>query len=282
LSTSRGNPAWRLIGVGLFEQRQRKQGGAVTRAAPVSIDQSAESEGLQDWLSADLVVLYAERHEEDARVSQREPGTSAMERRRRARNTRLRTRRLELLKELEQAAVQPPLLSDRLVGWLDPRIANILSEAGAATLGDMQAWIASGRRWWTGVPAIEPLKAKALANRIERLVGTTPHVVVWRPAQDPGMLDGRGGTNRQLVVPAAIDAANDRAAIASWVAARSGSPLTTKQYTRQAERFLLWCLIERSRALSDASTEDCRAYMDFLANISAGVDLAQKGQAAYA
>ena len=53
----------------------------------------------------------------------------------------------------------------------------------------------------------------------------------------------------------------------AWVGARAGSPLTARQYEREAERFLLWCVMERGRALADATAEDCRAYMDFLGNV---------------
>ena len=74
-------------------------------------------------------------------------------------------------------------------------------------------------------------------------------------------LSGRSGANRAVGVPAAIDAEDDRAVVRAWIAARSGSPATAKQYEREAERFPLWCVLERSKALADASVEDCRAYM---------------------
>ena len=79
---------------------------------------------------------------------------------------------------------------------------------------------------------------------------------VDKPGTEP-VFEGGGG----------IDANDDRSAIRAWIAARAGSPNTAKQYEREAERFLLWCVIERQRALSDVTAEDCRAYMDFLAAI---------------
>jgi hypothetical protein len=80
-------------------------------------------------------------------------------------------------------------------------------------------------------------------------------------------LSGRFGANRVRDAALSIDAVDDRQAIRAWVAARAGSPHTAKQYEREAERFLLWCVLERGVALSDASAEDCRAYMDFLGDV---------------
>jgi site-specific recombinase XerD len=53
----------------------------------------------------------------------------------------------------------------------------------------------------------------------------------------------------------------------AWIAARAGSPLTAKAYEREAERFILWIVLERNKALSEAGAEDCRAYMDFLKEV---------------
>lgn len=79
------------------------------------------------------------------------------------------------------------------------------------------------------------------------------------------------GRNRvpagQLDAAMGIEAAHDRDAVRAWIAARVGSKHTAKQYEREAERFMLWCLVERHKALSDANAQDCGAYMDFLANI---------------
>ena len=253
LARRRGDPAWRLIGVEL---------GAAAAARPnvPSLTEWAEEEGLEGWRESELLELYKERFA--ARL-----GAASV--RHRTRNARLRERRLELLRELERAAAdQTPQPSDFIAGWIDPTTAERLKEAGALTLEDLQRWIISGRRWWYSIPAIGDTKAKALTRKIERLIGTGRALSLdWARLSGPSHHDGRAGMNRQLQVRPAIDASNDRAAIAAWVAARQGSPRTETRYTREGTRFLLWCLIERGKALSDASVEDCRAFMTFLAKL---------------
>lgn len=253
LARRRGDPAWRLIGVEL---------GAAAAARPnvPSLSEWAEQEGLEGWRESELLELYKERFA--ARLG-------AASARHRSRNARLRERRLELLRELERAAAdQTPQPSDFIAGWIDPTTAERLKEAGALTLEDLQRWISSGRRWWYSIPAIGDIKAKALTRKIERLIGTGRALTLdWVRLSDSGHHDGRAGMNRQLQVRPAIDASSDRAAIAAWVAARQGSPRTETRYTREGTRFLLWCLVERRKALSDASVEDCRAFMAFLAKV---------------
>lgn len=82
-------------------------------------------------------------------------------------------------------------------------------------------------------------------------------------------LPGRHGGNRTMEHRGGIDAQDDREAVRAWIAARAGSLFTAKQYEREAERFILFCVRIRRKALSDATAEDCRAYMDFLGAIPA-------------
>ena len=253
LARRRGDPAWRLIGVELGDA------GAARPNVP-SLAEWAEEEGLEGWRERELLELYKERFA--ARLA-------AASIRHRTRNARLRERRLELLRELERAAAdQTPQPGDFIAGWIDPMTAERLKEAGALTLEDLRRWIVSGRRWWYSIPAIGDTKAKALTRKVERLIGTGRALSLdWARLGEAGHHDGRAGMNRQLQVRPAIDASSDRAAIAAWVSARQGSPRTETRYTREGTRFLLWCLIERGKALSDASVEDCRAYMAFLASV---------------
>jgi integrase len=66
---------------------------------------------------------------------------------------------------------------------------------------------------------------------------------------------------------ARLAATDDRAAVREWIATRAGSAPTAVRYEREAERFMLWIITERGRALSAATALDCRLYMDHLANI---------------
>ena len=176
---------------------------------------------------------------------------------------------MRLLRELERVAQAPAQASDLVAGWFDETTTERLNAAGATTLEDVQRWSLQGQQWWASIPALGPVKGRAIAASVMRLVGKPEWAIDWPRASVPGAYDGRAGSNRQLHGQALIDAKDDRAAIAAWVDARAGSERTRLAYVREAERFLLWCLIERGRALSDASVEDCRAYMDFLADVPA-------------
>ena len=246
----RGDSRWRLLGVEI-----------AVPAAPESrpaIDDWARDQGLEDWPNGELQDLYAERF----------PPPEPAEQRRQARNARLRARRLARITELEAVAAERALPSDRLDGWLSPELAGQLQRRGLLLLGDLQALIARGGRWWKGLPAYGPVKAARLAGRVEQLLGAPRPP--WAPAAvqaDLAALSGREGANRAPAAAAGIDAADDRQAVQAWIAARAGSALTARQYEREAERFILWCVIERGRALADATAEDCRGDMDFIADV---------------
>lgn len=72
-------------------------------------------------------------------------------------------------------------------------------------------------------------------------------------------LSGARGANRASE-PGSLEAQNDLQAIASWLKARAVNINTLSQYKKEAERFLLWCTLERGKALSSISTEDASLY----------------------
>lgn len=250
IARRRSDPRWRLVGIEI-------QDLAAAQAQP-SLQAWAESEGLSDWSETELLALYEERF---GRI---ETG----QRRRQQRNARLRARRLALLRELEAVAAEKAQATDLLDGWLAADQAEQLRLSGLLTLGELRQRIARGGRWWSGLRACGPVKAQRLARYVDVLLG--PVVPASWPVAtagaELGALSGADGANR-VAGSVGIDADNDREAVRAWIAARVGSPHTAKQYEREAERFMLWCVLERQRALSDANAQDCRAYMDFLANI---------------
>jgi len=84
----------------------------------------------------------------------------------------------------------------------------------------------------------------------------------------PPALDGRQGHNRTPHgVDSRISAQNDLMAIHAWLGVHP--PVgghTWRAYRTQAERFLLWAVFARGKALSDLTVEDCSAYLIFLAD----------------
>lgn len=111
----------------------------------------------------------------------------------------------------------------------------------------------------------------------------------------PAELDGSRGLYRRPQAQCLLQAGNDYQAILAWLRAKHG--LTPEQranlkarrrhrdlgveqgldwlqslshtqraYRKEAERFLLWAITEKGRALSSMGNEDCREYRDFLAD----------------
>ena len=85
--------------------------------------------------------------------------------------------------------------------------------------------------------------------------------------QVPGDLDGRAGSNRaSFGTVKQIAADNDLEAIQTWLKEFKHSPQTQRHYRKEAERLLLWSLLDRGKPISSLSREDCQAYEDFLAD----------------
>jgi site-specific recombinase XerD len=82
----------------------------------------------------------------------------------------------------------------------------------------------------------------------------------------PMTLDGRSGGNRAHAGHCQLAADNDLQAIQVWLAEYQDSPQTLRNYRKEAERLLLWALLERGKPLSSLSREDCLLYQAFLAD----------------
>ncbi len=83
----------------------------------------------------------------------------------------------------------------------------------------------------------------------------------------PASLNGEQGTNRApAFITQQIKASNDLEAIQSWLAEFATSPQTLRSYRKEAERLLLWSLIEKQKPLSSLTRDDLRDYQYFLSN----------------
>lgn len=255
IARRRGDSRWRLIGIELRDRPPPVD-------APPSLDAWIEREGLDDWSEAEALALYEERF----------AVADPQEARRRGRDERLRASRLALLTELEQTSVEEASPADRLSGWIPEDLAARFAAIGTFTLGDLHRQIERGGRWWSNLAGFGPVKAKRLERHLRFLLVHHDRTVAWPVAfaqsQLP-MLDGQSGINRATRTGAGLAANTDREAVRAWIQARARSPATARQYEREAERFVLWCLLERGKALSDATAEDCGAYMAFLSDVPA-------------
>jgi integrase len=79
-------------------------------------------------------------------------------------------------------------------------------------------------------------------------------------------LDGSAGSNREWDMPRQIGADTDVAAVLAWLANFTPTQTTFDAYRKEAERLLLWCVVERGKALSSITHEDWLSYHAFLAN----------------
>jgi site-specific recombinase XerD len=211
--------------------------------------------------------------------------------RRARRNKRLRDRQIAVLNQLELLVEADPKLSDGVDGWLDPAIAGRLIAAGIHTVGDLFNTIeAHGFRWYNKVPRIGS-KAAAYINEWLMLPETTsalgltlsirslqPHsqvtpalaptpprrmaVVPIELFDVPHALSGARGSNRGERT--SLGAGNDLQAIEVWLSRRDPGSHTYRAYRKEAERFLLWSVLEAGKALSSLTIEDCIRYRDFL------------------
>lgn len=82
----------------------------------------------------------------------------------------------------------------------------------------------------------------------------------------PGELDGQVGANRAVGSRALIAAQTDVDAIKAWLARLADTPTTFTSYRKEAERLLLWSVIELGKPLSSLTHEDLLIYQRFLAD----------------
>jgi len=199
-------------------------------------------------------------------------------------------RQIEALVWVERLLATDPVPGDLVSAWFDGAVADRLILADIPTIGELMDRIRrKGYRWWMTVPK---LGEKGAARVVQWLRGyelalgslpehglsplrslSVPVRLGQRPPQTaivpievfavPENVDGTSGSNRWPGRPR-IEAENDLQAIHAWLATKSGNRNTQRAYRKEAERMLLWAIIERGKALSDFSVDDCTGYRDWL------------------
>lgn len=270
---------------------------------PPTLQAFAEANGLEDFSEEEQVQAYvaaypAANPATGDRFQARNVVPPRADRRA-ARRERLVARQLDALRWLEDLVAQDPRPDDRVEAWLHPALAQRLIRAGLPTLDTLVAHInAAGARWWLHVSGIGRLKAARILDWLdahEAALGARvgDHVRVARRALTPDMLAAvvpatlalvpleklrlpphlDGGAGRQRADPAGcrLTASNDLQAIDAWLATKrgaspgSGLSATQRAYRKEAERLMLWAVLERGMALSSLVAADMKAYDDFLA-----------------
>jgi site-specific recombinase XerD len=82
----------------------------------------------------------------------------------------------------------------------------------------------------------------------------------------PTDLDGTEGLNRAPGTPTRLSARNDLEAVRAWVSTYAGTPTTFMNYRKEAERLLLWSVVELRKPLSSLTHEDLLAFGHFLSD----------------
>jgi len=83
----------------------------------------------------------------------------------------------------------------------------------------------------------------------------------------PHTLSGADGPRRGENRPMAfcyIQARHDLEAVRAYLNKYRDQPKTLRAYTKEVERFLLWSVVVRGKALSSLVVDDCEVYKDFL------------------
>ncbi|NUZ07575.1 site-specific integrase [Piscinibacter koreensis] len=168
-----------------------------------------------------------------------------------------------------------PLIGDAVERWLPVRLVGALHAVGIRTLAELTLRVPRHRRWWTGIAGLGPSGAHsieaffarhpALTERARALVAVnqTQDLIPWERLVVPEDVDGSRGTFRAPRASCALDASNDYQAVNAWLSLHE-SAATQRAYRKEAERLILWAIVERGRALSSMTTEDAVAYRAFL------------------
>ncbi|MBP0713552.1 site-specific integrase [Burkholderia sola] len=239
---------------------------AIERYCPQALEGGQSARGVIGWLRRQVVEFVLSRHRDDL-VPPFQCAAGERTRHRKAAN-----RALDIMPTL---AVPQPQVSDPVDVWLPPHVVPALHRHGIRTLADLTVRIPRRRRWWLAIPGLGERSARrieaffaahpALTERARALivVATPEPVAPWESIRVPHDVDGSRGTFRAPKPMCALEADNDYQAISAWLE-RHEAIETRRAYRREAERVLLWAIVERNKALSSLTSEDATAYRTFL------------------
>lgn len=209
-----------------------------------------------------------------ARLRRREDLASAFEHseQKRIQHSRAAVAAIELLRTITPPA---PQITDDIGLWLSERSVRSLKAHGIDTLADLTVRVPRRRRWWVAVPGLGVTGARQieaffsqhpqLVERARALIvrNAQQEVQPWEMLVVPGEVDGSRGTFRAPPESCTLNSANDYEAVQAWLSLHEAAA-TQRAYRKEAERLILWAIVERGKALSSLNTEDAIAYRAFL------------------
>lgn len=182
---------------------------------------------------------------------------------------------VKAIDELCASSAAQPAFDDNIAMWLNPRAASALQRHGIHTLAQLAVRVPRRRRWWAQIPGLGPAGARGveaffathpfLAEPARRLIEAAPpsELSPWERLVVPEQFDGSCGTFRAPASTSTLSATNDYEAINAWLGLHE-SPATLRGYRKEAERLILWAIVERGKAMSSLTIEDATAYRSFL------------------
>lgn len=97
-------------------------------------------------------------------------------------------------------------------------------------------------------------------------IDTIPNIAPIEKMHINNELSGFSGTNRSSNKHSQMSADNDVDAIKAWLSRFTDKKTTFESYRKEAERLLLWSVVERRKPLSSLLHEDLIAYQGFISN----------------
>jgi site-specific recombinase XerD len=239
---------------------------AVERYLPAALGDGKSARGVLGRIRRKLIALARAAHRDELATLLAHP---VGERQRHAKAV------AQAIDTLRTARAPQPQIADALAQWFTPRAVRVLHAHGITTLADLTVRIPRRRQWWKAVPGLGAASARtieaffaawpALTEKARALVVASQRsdIVPWEALTLPHEVDGSRGTFRAPAATCTLDAANDYEAVQTWLALHE-SAATQRTYRKEAERLILWAIVERGRALSSLTTEDALAYRAFL------------------
>lgn len=239
---------------------------AVARYLEGKMPGGQSSRGVLGRIRRQLATFATSRHRDDLAVLL---AHADAERAKRARSVAY------AIDVLRSSSAPVPLVTDDVGLWLAPRTVGALRKHGINTLADLTVRVPRRRRWWAAIPGLGAAGARhieaffaahpQLAERARALVAVQApqDVVPWERLELPHEVDGSRGSFRAPRATCTLDAKNDYEAVQAWLSLHE-SASTQRAYRKEAERLILWAIVERGRALSSLTAEDAIAYRAFL------------------
>jgi integrase len=284
----RSTTAWLLAEFAAAAKREKRPGTArlvLLDTKKLAADRKIPS--MAEFAAAKGMEEFAEMEVEAAYIEEYGAGVVGLSRR-----AELIARQIEALRWLEDLVAEAPRATHTVGNWFMPELAARMEKANIHTLQDLVDRINGiGARWWTGLPGIGALKGERIADWLRMneasigmeigehvakprtqlqpalLAGVVPAATALVPLEKlivPAALNGSAGRFRAPAEQCLLGANDDYAAIGAWLASKRSDGPTQRSYRKEAERLLLWAVLERQKPLSSLTVEDASAFTEFL------------------